>query len=36
LPYALTQARRVRAGVPAIAGNHVVVTLPLESEVVVA
>jgi len=27
LPYALTQAKRVRAGVPAIAGNHVVVSL---------
>jgi murein DD-endopeptidase MepM/ murein hydrolase activator NlpD len=27
LPYALTQARRVRAGVAAIAGNHVVLAL---------
>jgi murein DD-endopeptidase MepM/ murein hydrolase activator NlpD len=28
LPYALTQAGRVRAGVAAIAGNHVVIALP--------
>lgn len=27
LPYALTQARRVRQGAPAIAGNHVVLAL---------
>ena len=27
LGYALTQARRVRAGAPAVAGNHVVIAL---------